>query len=110
MFPIGMTTSVNILFVLIGIFYLGTITADPARETLSASLADPRARGSYMGFSRLGLALGGAVGYTGGGWMYDIGHQWNIPQLPWFLLGTIGFITLWALHRQFNRKKLKQSC
>ena len=107
MFPIGMTTSVNILFVLIGIFYLGTITADPARETLSASLADPRARGSYMGFSRLGLALGGAVGYTGGGWMYDIGHQWNIPQLPWFLLGTIGFITLWALHRQFNRKKIE---
>ncbi len=26
-----------------------------------------------MGFSRLGLAFGGAIGYTGGGWMYDIG-------------------------------------
>ncbi len=73
MFPIGMTTSLNTLFALICLFYLGTVTADPARETLSASLADPRARGSYMGFSRLGLALGGAVGYTGGGWMYDIG-------------------------------------
>lgn len=107
MFPIGMTTSLNMLFALICLFYLGTVTADPARETLSASLADPRARGSYMGFSRLGLALGGAVGYTGGGWMYDIGHQWNMPQLPWFLLGIIGFITLWALHKQFNRKKIE---
>lgn len=36
-----------------------------------ASLADARARGSYMGFSRLGLAIGGAIGYIGGGWLFD---------------------------------------
>lgn len=42
--------------------------------------------------------------------MYDIGKQLELPELPWFLLGTIGFITLYALHRQFNRKKLKQPC
>ncbi|KPD02896.1 multidrug efflux MFS transporter MdtH [Moellerella wisconsensis] len=107
MFPIGLTHSLPLLFGLISLFYLGMIIAEPARETLSASLADPRARGSYMGFSRLGLALGGAVGYTGGGWLYDIGHQYHMPHLPWFLLGAIGFITIWALHRQFNQKKIE---
>ena len=67
MMPIGLVSSLQQLFMLICTFYIGSIIAEPARETLSASLADARARGSYMGFSRLGLALGGALGYTGGG-------------------------------------------
>lgn len=100
--PIGLATSLQAVFVLICCFYLGSIIAEPARETLSASLADARARGSYMGFSRLGLALGGAVGYTGGGWMYDTGHALGRPELPWLLLGLVGFITLFALYWQFN--------
>lgn len=100
--PVGLATSLLGVFTLICCFYLGSIIAEPARETLSASLADPRARGSYMGFSRLGLALGGALGYTGGGWMYDTGHAMNMPELPWFLLGIVGFITLFALYWQFN--------
>ncbi|CAI0883275.1 multidrug efflux MFS transporter MdtH [Serratia proteamaculans] len=100
--PVGLATSLQGVFTLICCFYLGSIIAEPARETLSASLADPRARGSYMGFSRLGLALGGALGYTGGGWMYDTGHAMNMPELPWFLLGIVGFITLFALYWQFN--------
>jgi DHA1 family multidrug resistance protein-like MFS transporter len=100
--PVGLATSLQGVFTLICCFYLGSIIAEPARETLSASLADPRARGSYMGFSRLGLALGGALGYTGGGWMYDTGHSMNMPELPWILLGIVGFITLFALYWQFN--------
>lgn len=58
LFPVGLSGSLPSLFALICCFYLGSIIAEPARETLSASLADARARGSYMGFSRLGLALG----------------------------------------------------
>ncbi|HID9455488.1 TPA: multidrug efflux MFS transporter MdtH [Serratia marcescens] len=100
--PIGLATSLQGVFTLICCFYLGSIIAEPARETLSASLADPRARGSYMGFSRLGLALGGALGYTGGGWMYDTGRAMNMPELPWLLLGAVGFATLLALYWQFS--------
>ncbi|STU91443.1 multidrug resistance protein MdtH [Klebsiella pneumoniae subsp. pneumoniae] len=51
MLPIGMTSSLQQLFTLICLFYIGSIIAEPARETLGASLADARARGSYMGFS-----------------------------------------------------------
>ncbi|HBK4767720.1 TPA: multidrug efflux MFS transporter MdtH [Serratia liquefaciens] len=104
--PVGLATSLQGVFTLICCFYLGSIIAEPARETLSASLADPRARGSYMGFSRLGLALGGAVGYTGGGWMYDTGHAVGMPELPWILLGIVGMITLLALYWQFNPRSI----
>ena len=100
--PVGMTDSLPSLFLLIAVFYLGSIIAEPARETLSASLASARARGSYMGFSRLGLAIGGLIGYSGGGWMFDLGQQMALPELPWMLLSSVGLITLFALWWQFQ--------
>lgn len=103
--PIGLVSSLQQLFMLICTFYIGSIIAEPARETLSASLADARARGSYMGFSRLGLALGGALGYTGGGWLFDAGKALHQPELPWVMLGMVGFMTLVALWWQFSDKR-----
>ena len=85
------------LFVLIGLFYLGSSLAEPARETLLTSLANPAARGSYMGFSRIGLAFGGLAGYLGGGWLYDLGHQTGHSAFPWLVLGLIGLLTMLAL-------------
>ncbi|EMA8096080.1 multidrug efflux MFS transporter MdtH [Enterobacter hormaechei] len=105
MMPIGLVSSLQQLFMLICTFYIGSIIAEPARETLSASLADARARGSYMGFSRLGLALGGALGYTGGGWLFDAGKALHQPELPWVMLGIVGFMTLIALWWQFSDKR-----
>ncbi|MCF2194064.1 multidrug efflux MFS transporter MdtH [Enterobacter hormaechei] len=105
MIPIGLVSSLQQLFMLICTFYIGSIIAEPARETLSASLADARARGSYMGFSRLGLALGGALGYTGGGWLFDAGKALHQPELPWVMLGMVGFMTLIALWWQFSDKR-----
>ncbi|CAI0765317.1 Multidrug resistance protein MdtH [Serratia entomophila] len=52
--PVGLTTSLQSLFMLICSFYLGSIIAEPARETLSASLADPRAR-QLHGFQPFGV-------------------------------------------------------
>lgn len=104
MLPIGMTSNIQQLFSLICLFYIGSIIAEPARETLGASLADARARGSYMGFSRLGLAIGGALGYAGGGWLYDTGKQLRQPELPWAMLAAIGLITLLALWWQFSAR------
>lgn len=105
MLPIGMVSSLQQLFMLICTFYIGSIIAEPARETLSAELADPRARGSYMGFSRLGLAIGGALGYAGGGWLFDAGKAFNQPELPWVMLTLIGVTTFFALGWQFSHKR-----
>ncbi|MBS0847661.1 multidrug efflux MFS transporter MdtH [Citrobacter sp. JGM124] len=107
MVPMGLSSSLQQLFSLICVFYFGAIIAEPARETLSASLADSRARGSYMGFSRLGLAFGGALGYAGGGWLFDVGHDFNQPELPWAILGIIGAMTLMLLWWQFLPEHVK---
>jgi DHA1 family multidrug resistance protein-like MFS transporter len=88
-------------FILLGFFYLGSIVFEPARETYIASLADPQARASYMGMSRLGLAIGGAVGYMGGGWLYDMARVLHTSWLPWLCLAVIGMLTFSALYRQF---------
>lgn len=105
MMPIGLVSSLQQLFMLISTFYIGSIIAEPARETLGAALADARARGSYMGFSRLGLAFGGALGYAGGGWLFDAGKALRQPELPWMMLGVVGVITLIALWWQFSPKR-----
>ncbi|MEW9900787.1 multidrug efflux MFS transporter MdtH [Chitinivorax sp. PXF-14] len=90
------------MFLLLASFYLGSILAEPARENLVANLADPARRGSYMGFGRIGLALGGAVGYLAGGSLYDLGQALHRPALPWLALGCIGAGTLYSLRRQFS--------
>lgn len=75
LFPVGLISHLQTLFMFICFFYMGSIIAEPARETLSASLADSRARGSYMGFSRLGLALGGRLAIpVEGGCMIPAAH------------------------------------
>ena len=107
--PMGLTDSLQQLFTLICVFYIGSIIAEPARETLSASLADARARGSYMGFSRLGLAIGGAFGYAGGGWLFDMGHTLGQPELPWAMLGAVGLITFFALWWQVSLRRVDPS-
>ncbi|AGC03733.1 Multidrug resistance protein mdtH [Candidatus Blochmanniella chromaiodes str. 640] len=102
LFPIGLVKNLHTLLILISLFYIGSIIAEPARETLGALLTDYKARSSYIGFSKLSLALGGTVGYSGSGWLYDIGKEQNFTQLPWIILSIIGLITLLGLYCQFK--------
>ena len=101
---IGFTTQLSILLSLIALFYLGAIIAEPARETLATVLTNPKAKGSYMGFSRLGLALGGFIGYTGAGWLYDMAIQIGLPHLPWIVLTLVGLLTLGYLEYLFKNE------
>ncbi|MGL6495239.1 multidrug efflux MFS transporter MdtH [Aeromonas veronii] len=101
---VAFVSTLSGIFVLLACFYLGIIICEPARETLMTRLANPTARGSYMGFSRLGLALGGMTGYVGGGSLYDFSLQQGQPALPWLVLGTIGVATMLLLARCFSRR------
>ncbi|MGY3870790.1 multidrug efflux MFS transporter MdtH [Aeromonas crassostreae] len=106
---VAFATSLEAIFVLLACFYLGIIIVEPARETLMTRLAHPSARGSYMGFSRLGLALGGMTGYVGGGALHDYAMAQGQPWLPWLVLGTVGVVTLLLLARCFaHRPELAQ--
>ena len=101
---IGFTSQLSILLSLIALFYFGAIIAEPARETLATVLTNPKAKGSYMGFSRLGLALGGFIGYTGAGWLYDLALQIGLPHLPWIILTLVGLLTLGYLEYLFKNE------
>ena len=101
---IGFTSQLSILLSLIALFYFGAIIAEPARETLATVLTNPKAKGSYMGFSRLGLALGGFIGYTGAGWLYDVAIQNGLPHLPWIILTLVGLLTLGYLEYLFKNE------
>lgn len=63
-----------------------------------------------MGFSRLGLAIGGAIGYIGGGWLFDLGKSAHQPELPWMMLGIIGIFTFLALGWQFSQNAPRVVC
>ena len=49
--------------------------------------------------------IGGALGYAGGGWLFDAGKAVGQPELPWLMLGAIGVITFLALWWQFSPKR-----
>ena len=85
------------MFACIAAFYTGSLVAEPARESLVSRYAQPAARASYMGLSRIGLAIGGLSGYTAGGWLMDASHRLAWPGLPWLVLAAIGLCTLAAL-------------
>jgi DHA1 family multidrug resistance protein-like MFS transporter len=96
------------VFAIIAVFYVGSLFADPAREALVARFAQARARASYIGLSRFGLALGGLFGYTGSGYLMDRARSLNMPALPWLALSSIGLATVLALCWQFApRAKLR---
>jgi MFS transporter, DHA1 family, multidrug resistance protein len=99
---IPLSAGVASLFAVVALFYLGLLVAEPARETLVASYARPTARASYMGLGRIGLALGGLLGYVAGGWLSDSSHALQAPALPWLVLSGVGAVTWGVLAWQFR--------
>jgi DHA1 family multidrug resistance protein-like MFS transporter len=94
--------SVHAAFVILSIFFMGSLIAEPAREALLARFAKPQARASYMGMGRMGLAIGGLFGYTGGGALLDFARDHKLPMLPWLSLAFVGLATWLALRWQFS--------
>ena len=98
------------MFICIAVFYTGSLVAEPARESLVSRYALASARASYMGFSRIGLAVGGLSGYTAGGWLLDLSRRLDTPALPWLALAAIGTLTLGVLAAWMGLKKKPAIC
>lgn len=88
------------MFLCIALFYTGSLVAEPARESLVSRYARPSARASYMGLSRIGLAVGGLAGYIAGGWLLDLSRSADRPALPWLVLAAVGMLTLALLKKK----------
>lgn len=86
-------------------FALGTVLASPNYQTLAAALANPAARGSYMGVNSLALALGGGLGHVTGGALVDQAAALNWPALPWVVFALVGVLAAMGLTRFHLRQR-----
>jgi DHA1 family multidrug resistance protein-like MFS transporter len=100
---IALAASVPALLGCIAVFSLGSILASPSQQTVTASLANPVALGSFFGVASLGLAFGGGIGNFAGGLLYGLGDRLDLPAIPWLCFGAIGLGTALGLLR-FQRR------
>ncbi len=87
---VAAATSLGVLLGCVVIFTLGSILATPVQQSITASLADPRALGSYFGVNALALAFGGALGNLAGGLLSDAARRVGQPALPWLTFALVG--------------------
>jgi DHA1 family multidrug resistance protein-like MFS transporter len=87
---VAAATTMPLLLGCVTIFTLGSILATPTQQSVTASLADPRALGTYFGVNALALAFGGALGNFSGGLLTDAARDLGIPALPWLTFGLLG--------------------
>lgn len=101
---VGLAGNVVAVLGAAAIFSLGAVLARPGQETVTANLANPRARGTYFGIAALSLAIGGGLGNFLGGVIYDLGGRTS-PQLPWLVYAAIAGTTavgMWLMRHQFG--------
>lgn len=89
---VALAHNIAALLACVALFSLGALFVAPAQQTLTAKLANPGALGSYFGASSLALAFGGGFGNLVGGWLYGVGQQFNMPELPWLIFGAVGLV------------------
>ncbi|MFL5734538.1 MAG: MFS transporter [Chloroflexia bacterium] len=90
---ISLATTVPALLLCVVCFSTGGLLATPSQQTVTASLSNPVALGSYFGVSSLALAIGGGLGNLSGGLLYDAARQLAFPQLPWLVFCAAGIVT-----------------
>lgn len=93
----------------LGLFYLGLLLVEPARENLLAQYTPAQARASYTGFARMGLAIGGLIGYLAGGRLFDYAKTNDNSALIFYSLGGIAFLTLMILAYRFKQLNAVQA-
>lgn len=100
---VALVTSIWHLYAAISFFALGTVLVMPNAQTVVAKMANPSARGAYMGVSSLSLAIGGGIGQILGGTMVDIAARLEVPSLPWVVSALVGIAAALGLHHFYSR-------
>ena len=90
---VALASGMMTLIASIIIFSLGGLLIQPTHQTVTASLANQAALGSYFGVSSLALAIGGGLGNYSGGLLYGLGEAINMPALPWLVFCAVGLIS-----------------
>ncbi|MBP9501456.1 MAG: MFS transporter [Candidatus Promineofilum sp.] len=85
----------GLLLFYVGLFFfsLGSVLATPSTQTVTAQMADDRARGAYFGVGSLSMAVGGGLGHFLGGALIDVAARQQTPALPWLIFAGVGFVS-----------------
>ena len=81
----------------VAVFALGALLTRPTQQTLIASMANPRALGTFLGFSSLSMAVGGGIGNAAGGWLIDVARVQSVPALPWVIFSLVALVSALGL-------------
>jgi len=84
----GFAVNLLWLYAAVLLFTLGEVLAMPAIDAVVAEIAPESALGSFYGLSSLAWAVGGAIGNTLGGWIFQQGNQGALPWLSFMILGV----------------------
>lgn len=102
---VGWAKAMPQIYLSVFFFALGTVLVMPNSYTVTASLANPAARGAYFGVSSLALALGGGFGHVIGGMLVDWAGRLNQPTLPWLTFALVGTASLIGLIRFYAHQR-----
>ncbi len=95
---IGFATSFPAFLLCVAIFSLGTLLARPTQQTLIVAMANSNAVGTFLGFSALGLAVGGGFGGVAGGWLMDVANAVPWQALPSLVFCTVALLAALGIH------------
>ena len=77
---------------------LGEITQQPPYYEYISKLAPPGQQGTYMGFAFLPIGIGSLIGgWFGGRVMHHFAEVQGRPEMAWFTITGVGFLTAVAL-------------
>lgn len=108
---VAMTQSVVAFYLALFFFSLGSVLATPSAQTVTAEMADDRARGAYFGVGSLAMAVGGGLGHIMGGTLVDLAAQRQLPALPWVIFAGVGLASaagLWLFYTTRQSRSSRQ--
>jgi DHA1 family multidrug resistance protein-like MFS transporter len=94
---VALVRTVPALLLCVALFSVGALFAAPSQQTVTASLSNRAALGSYFGVNALALALGGGLGNYMGGLLYGFGQDRGLPALPWLVFSAVGLVAAFGL-------------
>jgi DHA1 family multidrug resistance protein-like MFS transporter len=98
---VAFNQTVVAFYVSLFFFSLGSVLATPSAQTVTAEMADDRARGAYFGVGSLAMAVGGGLGHILGGSLVDMAARRQVPALPWLVFAGVGLASaagLWLFY------------
>jgi DHA1 family multidrug resistance protein-like MFS transporter len=90
---VGLNNSLALFYVALFFFALGSVLSTPSAQTVTADMADDRARGAYFGFNSLAMAVGGGLGHIFGGTLVDLAAKRQMAELPWLIFAAVGLLS-----------------